>query len=121
MFFLLKIKYYIYFIVHFLKEFVTFLKEFLNTVKSWKPSSQFSMYKTPSVRNGRGRPKLEITCQQMEYLIGLRFSATSIAKLLGVSLSTVRRRMRKSTDLFNLRLLSSIYYQMNIIKCGSIF
>ena len=40
-----------------------------------------------------GRPKFEIPCAQIEYLIENRFTAPQIAQMLGVSLSTIRRRM----------------------------
>ena len=40
-----------------------------------------------------GRPRLHITQDQLEHLLSLGFSGPSIADVLGVSLSTVRRRM----------------------------
>ena len=43
--------------------------------------------------NRRGRPRLNITKQQMEYLLDLGFSCSKIAGVIGVSLSTIRRRM----------------------------
>ena len=45
------------------------------------------------IENSRGRPKLNITQEQLEYLLQLGFSCPKIALLLGVGLSTVRRRM----------------------------
>ena len=45
------------------------------------------------VENQRGRPRLEIKQQQLEYLLQLGFSCPKIAGVLGVSLSTIRRRM----------------------------
>ena len=52
---------------------------------------------TPSVlgSGSRGRPKLEITQQQLEYLLNLGFSCPRLSDILGVSLSTVRRRMNE--------------------------
>lgn len=41
----------------------------------------------------RGRPKLDIQQEQLEYLLHLGFSCPKIADVLGVSLSTIRRRM----------------------------
>ena len=41
----------------------------------------------------RGRPKLDISRQMLEYFLDHRFAATRIAMLMHVSLSTVRRRM----------------------------
>ena len=46
-----------------------------------------------STENKRGRPRLEIKQQQLEYLLQLGFSCPKIAGVLGVSLSTIRRRM----------------------------
>lgn len=42
---------------------------------------------------GRGRPKLEIRRDQLEYLLNIGFSCPKIAAIIGVSLSTIRRRM----------------------------
>ena len=42
---------------------------------------------------GRGRPRLDIRQQQLEYLLHLGFTCPQIAMLMGVSLSTIRRRM----------------------------
>ena len=47
----------------------------------------------PQVQNERGRPKLAINKEQLEYLLNLGFSCPRIAAVIGVSLSTVRRRM----------------------------
>ena len=41
----------------------------------------------------RGRPRYNISQQQLEHLLNLNFDCPTIAKMLGVSLSTVRRRM----------------------------
>ena len=41
----------------------------------------------------RGRPKFDISKEQLEHLLDLHFSCPKIAYLLGVSLRTVRRRM----------------------------
>ena len=56
----------------------------------------------------RGRPRLDVSNTQLEYLLHLGFSCPQIASLLGVSLSTIRRRM---TDC-NLSVLS-VYSQIN--------
>ena len=42
-----------------------------------------------------GRPKFEIPRNQLVYLIEHNFNAIQIAKMFGISLSTVRRRMRE--------------------------
>ena len=46
-----------------------------------------------SFNHSRGRPRLEIPINQLQYLLELGFSCPQIASVLGVSLSTVRRRM----------------------------
>ena len=40
-----------------------------------------------------GRPRLDVRKDQLEYLLGVGFSTPQIATTIGVSLSTVRRRM----------------------------
>ena len=47
---------------------------------------------------GRGRPRLIVTREQLESLIEATFTTPQIAHMLGVSVSTLRRRM----DLYNL-------------------
>ena len=47
------------------------------------------------VRNSRGRPKFDIKPEQLEYLLSLGLQCPKIAELLGVSLSTIRRRMNE--------------------------
>ena len=56
----------------------------------------------------RGRPRLDVSSTQLEYLLNLGLSCPQIASLLGVSLSTIRRRM---TDC-NLSV-SSVYSQIS--------
>jgi transposase len=41
----------------------------------------------------RGRPRLDIKKEQLEYLLHMGFSCPKIAAVIGVSLSTIRRRM----------------------------
>ena len=52
---------------------------------------------TPGVlrENRRGRPRLDIQVEQLEYLLHLGFKCPKIADVLGVSLRTVRRRMHE--------------------------
>ena len=45
------------------------------------------------INGKRGRPHYDVDKEQMEYLLQLRFSCPEIARIMGVSLSTVRRRM----------------------------
>lgn len=42
---------------------------------------------------GRGRPACVISREQLDYLLGHGFSVPRISKMMGVSISTVRRRM----------------------------
>ena len=44
------------------------------------------------VRNSRGRPKFDIKPEKLGYLLNLGLQCPKIAELLGVSLSTIRRR-----------------------------
>ena len=46
-----------------------------------------------SFSGDRGRPRIVITRQMLEYFFGYGFSATTTARLLHVSLRTLRRRM----------------------------
>ena len=53
-----------------------------------------SAYNAP-VHNSRvGRPRYEITFDQLSFLVGENFNTPRIAECLGVSVSTVRRRLR---------------------------
>ena len=56
---------------------------------------QLTRFQTTTGGGGnRGRPKFIISQEQLEYLISNGFSAVDIGRLLQVSLSTVRRRLR---------------------------
>ena len=48
-------------------------------------------YQVPVQRRGRGRPRFDVTREQLEYLISLNFSYTEIASLIGVSRATIYR------------------------------
>lgn len=43
--------------------------------------------------NSRGRPRLDISEDQLTHLLSLNFTCPAIATMLGVSLRTIRRRM----------------------------
>jgi hypothetical protein len=43
-----------------------------------------------------GRPKIEISISNVEYLLSLKFKVTVIADILGVSTDTIFRRLRAS-------------------------
>ena len=53
-----------------------------------------------SLGTGVGRPRLAVTREQLESLIEANFTAPQIAHMLGVSISTVRRRM----DMYNMSI-----------------
>ena len=50
--------------------------------------------------SSRGRPRLSLSRQQLESLIEAKFSVPQITHMLGVSISTLRRKM----DMFNLAI-----------------
>lgn len=59
-------------------------------------ASMSANYQVPTInREGRGRPQLLISKEQLEYLRSLNFSWTHIAELLGVSRVTIYRRRRE--------------------------
>ena len=47
-------------------------------------------------RSRPGRTKFEVSRDQLEYFVEHNFTAVQIANMLGVSLSTIRRRMREN-------------------------
>ena len=62
-----------------------------------------------------GRPRFEISSSQLEFLIQTGFSVPQIAHLLGVSVSTVRRRMTN----YNLSIRST-YCTLDDIELDSL-
>lgn len=48
------------------------------------------------VTSSRGRPRLDVRTEQLEYLLSMGFTCPRIATAIGVSLSTIRRRMSQS-------------------------
>ena len=58
------------------------------------PLNETNSHLAPIIATGAiGRPRFEIACGQLQCLIDNRFSVPQIAKLLSVSVSTIRRRM----------------------------
>ena len=49
-----------------------------------------------SARSGRGRPRLEVDRNRLEFLRGLNFTWSEISTILGVSAKTLRRRAKDS-------------------------
>ena len=58
--------------------------------RSWLPVS-FAVRSTGSV----GRPKFEISKDQLEYAVEYELKTPDIAKVLGVNVSTIKRRLRE--------------------------
>ena len=72
----------------------------LESLQDMEVESQSESYVTCTYANynppsgtGRGRPKLNITCEQLEYLLSMNFMNFTCSDMIGVSLRTVRRRM----------------------------
>ena len=105
----------------------------LESLQDMEVESQSGSYVTctyadhnPPSGTGRGRPKLNITCEQLEYLLSMNFTCSVIANMKGVSLRTVRRRMSdygssvkslysniSDDDLDNLiRTINRLYFRM---------
>ena len=55
-----------------------------------------SAYSPPIQRSNFGRPRYAITFDQLSFLVGENFNTCRTANCLGVSVSTVRRRLRDS-------------------------
>ena len=53
-----------------------------------------SAYNVPVHQSSIGRPRYAVTYDQLSFLVGENFSTRRIANCLGVSVSTVRRRLR---------------------------
>lgn len=64
-----------------------------STVES---TGQSSLYRSPLVHDGAiGRPRYDIRPEQLEFLLTKKFTVTTVAALLNVSVRTVRRRMEQ--------------------------
>ena len=62
-----------------------------------RPDSLYVSFSCPRSKPdvGPGRPQVEVSKEQLEFLRSLHFSWSNIAKLLGVSLSTITRNNGK--------------------------
>lgn len=58
---------------------------------------RLSGYQVPFIHDGKGPPSYDITRAQLELLVGSGFTSRQIAEILGVSQSTVRRRLRQGS------------------------
>lgn len=57
------------------------------------PQTQAIGYTPQKITGGIGRPKFDVSVEQLEHLLHIGLNCSSIASSLGVSLRTVRRRM----------------------------
>ncbi len=63
--------------------------------KEWKEVNTESPITLEVTCSGRpGRPGINISCEQLSYFLNYQFSVSDIARTLGVSQSTIFRRMR---------------------------
>ncbi|KAK9977024.1 hypothetical protein ABG768_018845 [Culter alburnus] len=74
-------------------------------------------FRIPALCSGeRGRPTLIVTYDQLEFLLELHFSVPDMARLLGVSKSTVKRRLREYTS--NCTLIAcQVYSTTDYLLC----
>ena len=63
--------------------------------KSENVNRETSRRVVPLLSGNVGRPRFDIAQDQIEYLLDLSFTCPDIARLLGVSLRTIRRRMEE--------------------------
>ena len=77
------------------QDVVTTLNTMISNMEDTRAAEPYGYYLSLSFTGGRGRPKLNITAGVLNYFVSHGFSASSIAMLLHVSLSTIRRRMRE--------------------------
>ena len=65
-----------------------------NLVDAVESSELVPTLQAPMIADGHvGRPHFDVPLSQLEYLINSRFSVPQIAGVMGVSVSTIRRRM----------------------------
>ncbi len=90
-----------------LSEYLSLVTELIGSIQSlsqqWEQridsvhasSSSFAYRSTPISSGARGRPRVDVSRSQLEYLLSLSFTWTEIASLLGVSRMTIYRRRRE--------------------------
>ena len=75
---------------------VHLVHEVREVVTDAKHSPSTDAFQAGSIFTGqRGRPKLEVTQEQLQFLIESRLNTPQIASLLGVSQQMVERRLRE--------------------------
>lgn len=76
-----------------LDELIGSLNELHSYLDSRLDSAMSAPYTSSTVQTGaRGRPRFDITVDQLEYLASMSFSWTEIARMLGISRMTLFRR-----------------------------
>jgi len=74
------------------------------------------LYKFYCFVGNQGQPALNISAQQIDFLLSLRLSVRKIARMLGVSQSTVRRRIH----LFQIRPVRERYSQLSTAQVDTV-
>uniref|UniRef100_A0A9J7XB17 Integrase catalytic domain-containing protein n=2 Tax=Cyprinus carpio carpio TaxID=630221 RepID=A0A9J7XB17_CYPCA len=78
-----------------LQELIGLLSAFIQVLRDQASNQErLSGYQVPFIHDGKGPPSYDITRAQLELLVGSGFTSRQIAEILGVSQSTVRRRLR---------------------------
>ena len=76
-------------LLHKLSEVNTYLDGYLDNLRVHESSP----YSAHTIQTGqRGRPKFDVTSEQLDYLVSLSFSWSTIANILGISRMTLYRR-----------------------------
>ena len=57
-------------------------------------SEEGGEFRLHMIRSGRGRPQIDLSEEQLQYFLDHRFSVTDIGVMLGISRSTIHRRIR---------------------------
>ena len=75
-------------------------------------------FQVPIEGNHIGRPRFDIPREQLEYLLSYEISVTDIAKVLGVSRSTIHSRFRKYEMSVGSRWANFIYEDLYVVVYG---
>ena len=89
--------------LEFVAQAYTTMSQYVDTLECHPMTSTSHLSAELVLTGAVGRPTFEIPRNQLQYLIESRFSVPQIADLLGVSVSTIRRRM----TLYNLSIQST--------------
>ena len=68
-------------------------KRYLEQARASSSSGVDDSYQATTLQSTSGRPRFCVTYEQLQYFLGHGFTVPIIAKMLGVSVRTVRRRM----------------------------